>query len=224
MTHMLAKDLLSDIVVALKPADNARFALKLMDEFRVFHLPLVHDNQLIGLVSDQALYGLTNLEEPLSAANPPMVRAYVYKEQHFYDVIRLMDSEQLSVVPVLDARNQYSGCITLGRLAGLMAAISSVSQPGGIIVIEIDNQSYALSEIARIVESNDAKVLSSYITSFPDSSRLQLTLKVNLTDPSSIIQTLNRYNYVVAASFSEESKISDLLERRYEGLMNYLKM
>ncbi len=221
---MLAKDLLSDIVVALKPSDNARFALKLMDELRVFHLPLVQDNQLIGLVSDQTLYGLTNLDEPLSAANPPMVRAYVYKEQHFYEVIRLMDSDQLSVVPVLDARNQYSGCITLGRLAGLMAAISSVSQPGGIIVIEIDNQNYALSEIARIVESNDAKVLSSYITSFPDSSRLQLTLKVNLTDPSSIIQTLNRYNYVVAASFSEESKIEDLLERRYEGLMNYLKM
>lgn len=219
---MLAKDLLSDIVVALKPSDSGAMALRLMDEQRVFHLPVVKHKNLLGLISETAINSMGNLNQTISDSKIPLIRPYVLYTQHFYDVIRIMASEQLSLVPVLDQKNHYLGCITIERLAGLMADISAVKQPGGIIVLEVNNQSYSLSEIARIVESNDAKVLSAYITSFPESSRLEVTIKVNVLDISSVIQTFNRYNYIITASFSEDSKMDDLLESRYESLMNYL--
>ncbi len=221
---MLTQDLLSDIVVALKPSDSGSLALRLMDEQRVFHLPLVKHKKFLGLVSETAINSMGDLSQSIGESKIALIRHYVLYTQHFYDVIRIMATEQLSLIPVLDQKDHYLGCITIGRLAGLMADISSVKQPGGIIVLEVDNQSYSLSEIARIVESNDAKVLSAYITSFPESNRLEVTIKVNVLDISSVIQTFNRYNYIVTASFSEDSKIDDLLESRYESLMNYLNI
>ena len=106
----------------------------------------------------------------------------------------------------------------------MMAEMASVQQPGSILVLEVSNQDYSLGEIARIVESNDAKVLSAYITSFPESTRLEVTIKVNRIDLSAIIQTFNRYDYNITASFSEESRWEELLINRYESLMNYLNV
>jgi len=80
-----------------------------------------------------------------------------------------------------------------------------------------------LSEISRIVESNDARILSSFVTSHKDSVQMEVTLKINKSDLSGIIQTFNRYNYTVSASF-HESKHDELMHDRYEELMKYLNI
>ncbi|HOI00443.1 MAG TPA: CBS domain-containing protein, partial [Bacteroidales bacterium] len=76
-------------------------------------------------------------------------------------------------------------------------------------------------EIARIVESDDAKVLSLYIRTLPDSTRMEITLKVNKMKIPGMLQTFHRYNYLVTASFSEGETADDLRDR-YNLLMYYL--
>jgi len=76
--------------------------------------------------------------------------------------------------------------------------------------------------VAQIVEGNDAKILSCFITSHPTSTQIELTLKLNVTDVTSIIQTFNRYNYTVLGSYMKHDDEEDLLEDRYNLLMKYL--
>jgi len=139
-------------------------------------------------------------------------------------VIRLFSEQKLTLLPVLNAKNQYAGVITLADLVYHLATITSVDNPGGIIVIEVNEKDYLLTEIAGIVESNDAKILSLYVTSHPESTRLEITLKVNRIDIGAILQTLYRYNYTVKASWSNSDSFTDGLQDRFDSLMNYLKI
>jgi hypothetical protein len=88
----------------------------------------------------------------------------------------------------------------------------------------VNEKDYLLTEIAGIVESNDAKILSLYITSHPESTRLEITLKVNRIDIGAILQTLYRYNYTVKASWSKTDSFSEGMQDRFDSLMNYLKI
>jgi acetoin utilization protein AcuB len=113
--------------------------------------------------------------------------------------------------------------ITQADLIKHLAGIFAITNPGGVIILEINEKDYFLTEIAKIVESNDAKLLSLSITSFPDSTKLEVTLKLNRMDIEPILQTFNRYNYSVKASFSENSNYESLKER-FDSLMNYLNV
>ncbi len=219
---MRAKEILSKMVMPLKPSDPGSLALSWMEDYGVTHLPVVEKERLIGLVKNADIYSTDDLDKSLSEQKIPLTRSSVYHDVHLYEVIRLAATENLSLVPVLDHHEHYMGAITTHELIGAVANFTSITQPGGIIVLEISAQQYSASEIARIVESNDAKILSSSVTSTENSTQLEVTLKLNVLDLSSIIQTFNRYNYIVKASFTEESQYDSLLSERYESLMKFL--
>ncbi|NBP75119.1 MAG: CBS domain-containing protein, partial [Crocinitomicaceae bacterium] len=69
---------------------------------------------------------------------------------------------------------------------------------------------------------NNARILSSYILTNSSSSKLEITLKINKLDLSSIIRTFERYDYVVKESF-QKSMDNDDLQARFDSLMHYLK-
>lgn len=219
---MLAKDILSKLVIPLKPKDPASLALQWMEDIGVAHLPLVDKESFLGLIRSEDLYNTNDVDKPVDPYEVPLIRSYVYAQQHVYDVLRLAATEQLTIVPVLNEHNHYIGSVTLVELIRGMACFTSVEQPGGILVLEVSAAQYSLSEISRIIEANNAKVLSAFITSPPDSSKLEVTIKVSVMDLSSIMQTLNRYDYIVKASFAEESQYDSLLSERYESLLKYL--
>ena len=77
----------------------------------------------------------------------------------------------------------------------------SVQNPGGVIVLELNQNDYSVTQIGNIVEGNDAKILSLHVSSNPDSTKLEVTIKVNRENLSAILQTFNRYNYSVKASY-----------------------
>ena len=83
---------------------------------------------------------------------------------------------------------------------------------------------YSLSQIAQIVEGNDAKILSMYISSHSASTRLEVTLKINRNDLTSIIQTFTRYNYTIHSTFMDHDDMDGLYENRYEMFMKYLSI
>ncbi len=219
---MRAKDILSKELISLKPIDTGSLALQWMEDFGVSHLPIVDKERFFGLVKNEDIYNMEDIDAPLDPKKLPLMRSYVLAWQHFYEVLRLAASEQLSVIPVLNDKNHFIGSITRSGIIRAMAGFTSVQQPGGILILEVSAAHYSLSEIARIVESNNAKVLSAFITSPPDSNKLEVTVKVNVMDLSSIIQTFNRYDYIIKASFAEESQYDSLLSERYESLLKYL--
>jgi len=141
-----------------------------------------------------------------------------------YDVLLVISDQKLTLLPVLNTKNQYMGVISLTDLVQKLSVITSMKNPGGIIILEVNQKDYLLTEIAGIVESNDAKILSLYVTSHPDSTKLEITIKVNSVDIGALLQTFSRYNYLVKASWSKEDSFSDGLQDRFDSLMNYLNV
>jgi acetoin utilization protein AcuB len=220
---MIARDLIKDIIPPLKTSDTGLKALSWMEEFRVSHLPIVNNVHFLGLISDDDILNLNAPEEALGNHSLSLLRPYINQGQHIYEVVKLITTLKLTIVPVLNDENHYLGLITLPDLVASFAHSLTVMEPGGVVILELNANDYSMSEIANLVESNDAKILSSYINSHPDSTKLELTLKINKMDLSRIMATFYRYNYSVKASF-HQSEFTDDLQSRYDSFMNYLNM
>jgi acetoin utilization protein AcuB len=220
---MLAIELIADSIPPVHTSDTIQQAIDRMVEFRIRHLPIVNEEQFLGLLSENDLAGESDLQTQVGAVALSLVNPYVLEDQHIYDVIRLFYERQLTVVPVLDASKNYSGLITINALTEYFARLTSVEQPGGIIVLEINNKNNSLAHMAQIVESDNAQILSSYVRNYPDSTKMEVTLKVNKQDISAIIATFLRYEYDIKATFNHSDE-NDNSRDRYNSLMNYLNL
>jgi len=221
---MTAKDLISEIIPSLKTSDTGQTALNWMEIFRISHLPIVNNQDFLGLISDTDIYDTNQPDEPIGNHELTLLKPYVTDDQHLFEVIGLAARLRLSVVPVLNNKNHYRGVITTNDLVRYIAGMSSMDQPGGILVLELIEQDYSLSQIVQIVESNNIKVLSMYITSPPESTRLEVTLKVNATDLLALIKTFERYNYDVKTWITTNDSIDRFYSERFDLLMKYLNM
>ena len=220
---MIARQLISAEIIPLKTSDKARQALAWMEEFKVAHLPIVNHEELLGLISEQDIYQLNNLEEVVGNHPLSLIKARVDEQQHIYEVMKLVSLQNLTLIPVVDDKERYLGSITLLSLLQYLSATFSVNNPGGVIVLEMSEKDYNLTAIANIIESNDAKILSTFLMNHFDSTRLELIVKVNKLEIGQILQTFNRYGYIVKASFGTDNNEEDLKER-YDSLMNFLNI
>ncbi|HET8830274.1 MAG TPA: CBS domain-containing protein [Pelobium sp.] len=218
---MIASELISVVIFPLKTSDSIQKALDWMSEFRVNHLPIVNETHFLGLLSGDDLIDETDTTEPVSAVTLSLINPYVLENQHVYDVIKTMSEQKLSVLPVLDEKMNYLGAICVEDIVEYLATLTSATDPGGIIVLEIANRDNSLAHIAQIVESNNAQVLSSYVDEISDSTKLTVTLKVNKVDITQIVASFLRYDYQVLATFNHTNQKSNGTDR-YDSLMNYL--
>jgi acetoin utilization protein AcuB len=221
---MLAKDLISDVVPTLKTSDTGLKALSWMEIFRISHLPIVNNKEFLGLISDTDIYDLNMADEPIGNHHLSLFSPFVSFDQHIYEVIELVSRLKLTVVPVLNGKKHYMGLITLNDLVQYTSNLFALKEPGGILVLELHQNDYSLSQISQIVESNDAKILSMYLTSPSDTMKMELTLKINQTDLSFIIQTFERYDYNIKASYMEDDDLDSFYSNRYESFMRYLNI
>jgi acetoin utilization protein AcuB len=221
---MLAKELISDVIPALRTSDSGQKALYWMDIFRISHLPIVNNEDFLGLISDKDIYDYNMAEEPIGNHTLSLFSPYVTEDQHVYEVIELASRLSLSIIPVLSNNSHYKGVITQNDLIHYFADFSALKEPGAIIILEMSIHDYSLSQISQIVESNDAKILSLYISSHSSSTRLELTLKINKNDLTSIIQTFTRYNYTIQSTFMDHDDMDSLYENRYDMFMKYLSI
>jgi acetoin utilization protein AcuB len=218
---MIAEELISNEIPPLKTSDTGLKALGWMEEFKISHLPIVNHTDFLGMVSEEDIINLNAPDEALGSYRLSLSQPYVRSNQHIYEVIKLVSDLHLSVIPVLDSHQKYLGLITIRDLIQNLATLSSIKDPGGIIVLEVPERDYSLTQIAQIVESNDCKILSCYVNTITDSSQMNVVLKVNRTDLRSVLATFTRYNYIIKGAFMETSSNDDMRDR-FDLLMNYL--
>jgi acetoin utilization protein AcuB len=220
---MLAKDLIDDAILPAKTSDTGSLALTWMDEYKVNHLPIANNESFLGLISEEDIYTSNIFDEPLGNHALSLNNAFVFETQHIFEVCKLAVSLKLSLIPVLDSKNNYLGVISLRKLVDKLTETTSIDAPGAIIMLEINAKDYSLSEIAQIVESNDLKILSFYITSKQDTSVMEVYIKLNRMDISAVLQTFNRYSYNVRTIFAGQ-EVNEDLQDRYDALMKYLSI
>lgn len=220
---MIAKEISSYEILPLKTSDTCSFALNVMDENRVNHLPVVNERELLGVVSEFDLNNHTDLMDAVGNVKLSLPHAFISDFQHVFDVMKMMTEMKLSLLPVVDQRNTYNGVITLPNLVRFLTLNTSILNPGGLIILEVAENNYSMAEISQIVESNDARIIGAFFNTRPESTLIDLTLKINKLDLNPVIQTFERYNYAIKATFAEKDDLDDLKER-YDALMNYLSI
>lgn len=220
---MLAKDLITDEIPPLKTTDTGSMAMNWMDEFKVSHLPIIHNEEYLGLITDTDILDLNITNDKLGAHKLSLIRPFVVENQHLYEIIKLFSNMKLTVLPVLDKNLHYLGLIPLTNLLQQFGELAATNEPGGVIVLEMNVYDYSLSQIAQIVEGNDGKILSCYISTPSESTNIEVTIKVNREDISGILQTFYRYSYNVKASF-HQSRFQDDMKNRFDSFMNYINI
>lgn len=221
---MLAKKLISDVIPGVKSSEKGQKVLTSMDVFRVSHLPVVDDGRFLGIVSDKFIYDLNLVDEPIGKELEKFDTTHVHEDQHIFEVAMLMYKLKFSVIAVLNASHEYIGAITLYDLARRFARYFSLQEIGGIIVLEVNEIDYSLAQISQIVESNDTKILSFFMNRLPGTNTLELVLKLDKEDLSSVIQALMRYDYIVKDIYLGHSMLNDLYQDRYDQFMKFMNI
>jgi acetoin utilization protein AcuB len=219
---MRAKELITEEIPPLTHADSGEKALRWMDEFKVSHLPVLKNGNFVGVISESDVLDKMNIVESLDKLFDHLPRPYVFENAHIYEVLSKISEHRISILPILDENEKYLGCTSVYHLLTVIANTGSIKETGGIIVLEVNNLDYSMAQIAQIVESNNAKILSSYIMSSVDSTKLEVTLKINQVELSRIIRTFERYDYIIKESYQKSEGDEDI-QNRYEALMNFLK-
>jgi len=220
---MIARELITNDVPPIRSSETVEKALNWLDEFKVTHLAVVDGTQYQGLISENILYDAASSDMTIAELNVTLNRPFIYEDRHIYEVMKMVSDMQLSIAPILDKSDNYMGLTTLPSLMHLISNTSSISEPGSVIVLELNQNDYSLGHLAQIIEGDDTKILSTYITSAADSTLLEVTIKVNRKNIQGVLQALARYDYVVNASYSEIDYQEDMKDR-FESLMKYLDM
>lgn len=218
---MLTRDLISNSIPYLHKDDKVFHALQLMNDYHVAHLPVVENENYLGIVSEEQLLQ-SDEENTIKELSVTDGTTSVQANDHFLKAIQTAVVNKLSIVPVVEEK-LLVGIVTYNDLLRNASEFMSLNDPGALIVLEIESHSYSFTEINRIVESNDAQITQLNTFTDPETGIMQVTIRINKLEVSDIISTFQRYEYNVKYYFGEELYENEL-RTNYDNLMNYLKI
>ena len=220
---MKAIELIQNDIPPVRINETIEKALNWMDEFKLNHIPVVNETEYVGLLSDDMVYDYNHLKDPISNINFLGKQQSILENAHFFQVMSLISSYKLSVVPVCDEQRNYKGSISTKKLINVFSKQSGFNSSGAVITLLVNDFDYQLSQIAQIIESNDAKILSLYSENLESNNQFKLTIKISDGKLGAVLQTFSRYDYTVQDVFSDD-EINNQSKQRYDHLMKYLNV
>ena len=220
---MLVSDISDPNFPHVSLTDKVLFAFGLMDEYDIQHLPVINpDEKFVGLISKD---DLSDADEntTLESLQHQLIHASVFPQEHFLSAIKLIALADISIVAAVSKAGELQGIITLKNLARNINIFCGIEEAGAVIVLEMDKRNFSFGELSRLVETNDAYITQLNTHIHPATGLLMATIKVNKTEVSDIIASLQRYDYTILYYFGEELYKNELKEN-YELLMNYLNI
>ena len=219
---MVVSQLINQSIPALDLLDAVAFALESMEEYRIGQMAIVNNGQYVGLASENILLESPDDRVLLSRLLPQHQDHYCLENQHIYECIGLVQQHQLEVIAVLDESLNYLGTVQTNDLYREFIAMTGNKESGAILVLNLQRRDYSLSEICRLIEQNDIKVISSFYSDSNDEFG-QLTLKLNGREISGVVATLERFGYSISATYSSEA-LQSTERDRLDMLMHYLNI
>lgn len=221
---MIAEELINHMLPPLKPTDEAGKAIAWMEEFRCNQLPVLDGGKFLGFILEEIILERNDLTKKISDLELVGAHCRVVADAHFYEVLKMAGDNKLQMVAVVNDLQQYEGVITVADIMVSFAQTAAVQMPGSILVLSMDLTDYSLAELARLVEENNAKILSSTMAEDPlDKGKIKLTIKINQEDLTRITATLERFGYRIIASYHNAHN-EEPNKDRLDMLMRYLNI
>lgn len=220
---MLTANLINNNIPRLKPQDTVGKALQLISDFKLTHLPVVADNKFLGLISEDDLLDVDAEDQKgsIEFLQESLIQAAVQQDAHFLIAVNCSIQFDTNVIPVINAEKDYVGIISTSDLLKALGNFSGANEIGGIIELEMERSQFAISEISRIVESNDCTILHLNTIIHPETGMLTVTLHINKREIATVIASFERYDYHVSFYFGIH-QFENEIESNYRNFMHYL--
>ncbi|WNS74622.1 acetoin utilization AcuB family protein [Bacillus sp. DTU_2020_1000418_1_SI_GHA_SEK_038] len=199
---MIVEEIMRTEVVALSKDDSIAKAIKLMDEKKIRHLPIIDENQyLIGLVTDRDIRDATPsilfetekfkelLQNPLK-----MIMKTDIITGHPLDFVEevsgILYEHRIGCLPILK-EDKLVGIVTETDLLRTLVELTGAHQPGSQIEVKVPNKAGMLYEITTVIRNRKANIQSVLV--YPDKKDEKykiIVLRVQMMNPLSIIKDL----------------------------------
>ncbi len=219
---MLVADIMKSEFTAVQSTERVANALAHLEEHQLPHIIVVHEDQYMGILDEEELLDQdpnTSLQE----LRQWMIPAAVKQDEFFLIAVKQMARYELQFIPVINNEHQLIGKIDISRLLPTLSTFVGADEPGGMIVLEMDQRNFSFGEISRLVETNDAQITQLNTFVHPSTGMLQITLQLSTQEVSDVVATFQRYEYHVVFYMGEEQYTNELKEN-YHHLMNYLNI
>lgn len=218
---MLSSELINHNIPRLQLQDSIAKAKQLMIDYKLTHLPIVTENRFIGLISEEDLLDFDDEKLTIQVAEPFFLTDFVLDDTHFLNVVNYCNQQSSNIVPIANRHQDFIGVVTSDDLLKTIGLFTGANELGGIVILELDRVDFSISEISRIVESNDATIYHLNTFNDPKSEKMLVTLHINNKEISSIVATFFRYDYSVKYHFGIDS-FEEKTTSNFNNLMNYL--
>lgn len=174
----------------------------------------------VGILDGDAYVGVLSENDLETFEKDKFVFDYKYNLEMFFipsdnswlDALEIFARNDANVLPVLDHEQNMLGYYSLSDIVGIFIETPFFTEQGSILVVSKGVKDYSFSEIAQIVESNNAKLIGAYITDITNDIA-QITLKVVSANINEISQTFRRYNYAIDYGTTDDLFLEDLKDR-----------
>ncbi len=220
---MIANNLISEEIPTLKPESTLKEARAIFLDYCLCHIPIVKEEQFLGIFPLDMISPQVDEKTYLTEFKEDFILSSVDTNRHLLNIFEVAAEKELTVIPVIKEASTYEGSIALLDLLNAFSRIYSFQEVGGIFTLEVPFRNYDLSEIARIVESNNSKILSLFTETEENSNKVFITVKVNTLELKHLQATFERYDYSIIIHHTHDSQEHDL-QSRYNLLMKYLNI
>lgn len=219
---MLVSEIIQTSVPVLHYTDTVEDAIALLQDSSMQHLAVINNENYEGLLSMDELLSADETDTVATLAIK-LMQVSISDDQHFLTALKLITEDNVTALPVLSANKEYLGVVTETILLQTLATFLSIEIPGGVFVLEMPREKFSMGELCRLVETNDAFIMQ--VNTYTDhlSGMLVVTFKINKTEISDILATLQRYEYNIKYFFGEEH-YENTLKENFENLMAYLNV
>lgn len=218
---MISPQMISDSIPPVYLTDTAQRVLDLMKEYYVTELPVLDGEKYNGLITLEEALLLKDNKKALKSFKLNLNKPYVLQTAHLFDIIRAAVEYNVRIMPVVDEDFNYWGVISAQSCLRSFATLNSVAVPGAVLEMETDIKNFTLSELARIADDHDVKILCFYTDINQTNNTVEITVKTNTTDIAGLISSLERFEYTIRNIYNE-NEYTDAVKHRYDALMRYL--
>lgn len=221
---MLAKTLMIQDFPTISINDYSEKLSEIAFDYDVFHIPVNEKGKCLGLIPFDILGDLDILDDrKLSTFREDILPITINQNDYIFNAFKPISEHELTAIPVVDESGKFKGILRSIEIVTYFQNTVSLSENGAFITLQVSSRDYNLQEMARIVESNNAKILSLHIDRATDVDTLLVTIKINRRIITHILATFDRFGYIYVAHSADEDRNNDL-EDRYNLLMKMLNI
>lgn len=219
---MKLDEYISNESITLSLTDSVKKAISKTKDQRVSHFPIIENKKLLGCISESDLSTFAELDKAMSDFQYTFESFFATENDNLIELIALFSLHETNILPLINDDKKYIGYYELSEILSLYADSPYVKEEGVILILEKNNTSYSISEIAQISETHNATIYGLHVSK-KSGLNTQITIKIKTNIIDDIIQSYRRYEYNIVSKHEDDSYLEDL-KNRSDYLQKYLSI